>query len=222
MECEINKLLAECVNKVDPTILDIGANDGMTALSFKKIFPNSVIHCFEPDIRAYHRAVALCSNVKDLFIHQIAISRLDGVQNFYKSNGHHPKDMALMAGRPMGWDLSGSLHKPRLHLKENPWVLFDEIVKVQTRSLDSWAKENRIGNVDLIWMDVQGAEADVLKGGKNVVKESRFIFTEYFDYELYYEQPSLREIMDLLPGFSLLKKYEHDALLENNSTRIVF
>ena len=45
--------------------------------------------------------------------------------------------------------------------------------------LDDWANNNNIERVDLIWMDVQGAEGEVLDGGKNIIKNTRYIWSEY-------------------------------------------
>jgi len=222
MTVEINDLLRACVGREDPTILDIGSNDGMTALSFKGVFPDALIHCFEPDLRAYDRAIKLLDGISNIHMHKFAISDHDGISTFYKSNGRHPDDLSLMNSRPGGWDLSGSLHRPKQHLIDNPWITFDEVMEVETRSLDSWTEELGIGNIDLIWMDVQGAESEVLRGGKRSVRETRYIFTEYFDYELYEGQPSLADIMDLLECFTIERKYDQDALLRNNNLRSVF
>jgi len=36
------------LNKKRPIIFDVGANIGQSIISFKKNFPNSIIHSFEP------------------------------------------------------------------------------------------------------------------------------------------------------------------------------
>ncbi len=68
-------------------------------------------------------------------------------------------------------------------------------------------------------MDVQGAEADVIAGGMQTVSNTRFIYTEYSDRELYEGQLSLRAILDLLPSFEVAAHYprdvEGDVLLKN-------
>ncbi|WP_283812796.1 FkbM family methyltransferase [Bradyrhizobium cytisi] len=68
-------------------------------------------------------------------------------------------------------------------------------------------------------MDVQGAESDVIAGGTHTLSNTRFIYTEYSDHELYEGQLSLQGILDLLPDFELIARYpraaEGDALLRN-------
>ena len=47
-------------------------------------------------------------------------------------------------------------------------------------------------------MDVQGAELDVLKGFKNYINTTRFIYTEYSKTELYEDSPNKEQILNLL------------------------
>ena len=42
------KTLKFLVDNKSPLILDVGANDGASAEEFKKWWPHSEIHCFEP------------------------------------------------------------------------------------------------------------------------------------------------------------------------------
>ncbi len=70
-------------------------------------------------------------------------------------------------------------------------------------------------------MDVQGAESDVIAAGRQTLGNTRFIYTEYSDKELYEGQLSLQAILDLLPSFEVVTKYprevEGDVLLRNTS-----
>ncbi len=47
--------LRECVATAQPTIFDIGCNDGQNTRAFLSLFPDAVLHCFEPDPRATAR-----------------------------------------------------------------------------------------------------------------------------------------------------------------------
>ncbi|MGM4884385.1 MULTISPECIES: FkbM family methyltransferase [unclassified Rhizobium] len=64
-------------------------------------------------------------------------------------------------------------------------VRFDRPISVETRRLDDWCGEAGLENIDVIWMDVQGAEADVIAGGNQILSRTRYIYTEYSDQELY-------------------------------------
>ena len=76
-------------------------------------------------------------------------------------------------------------------------------------------EKNGIDTVDFIWMDVQGAEGEVLGGGKNILVNTRFVYTEYDDRELYEGQIGLRKLLDLLKHFKVLVRYPGDVFLQN-------
>jgi hypothetical protein len=116
---------------------------------------------------------------------------------------------------PEGWDLSGSIRKPKDHLIIEPGVTFERTIRVRTTSLDQWADEHAIGNIDFIWMDVQGAERDVLGGGKRTLARTRFLYTEYSEREMYEGQYTFKELVNALPGFEVVVRYPADVLLRN-------
>jgi 2-O-methyltransferase len=47
-----HEAIAELVKRPDPTILEIGCNNGSDTLSFLRVMPQAKIYCFEPDPRA--------------------------------------------------------------------------------------------------------------------------------------------------------------------------
>ena len=96
-----------------------------------------------------------------------------------------------------------------------PWVKFESRIEVQLIRLDDWAKNENLGAVDFIWADTQGAEEDVIRGGMNVIDNSRFFYTEYGAQEWYEGQISLSAMYDLLPGFSIVRLFPLDVLFEN-------
>lgn len=96
-----------------------------------------------------------------------------------------------------------------------PWVRFDKTIEVPIMRLDKWTSMNDIEKVDFIWADVQGAEEDLIMGGIETLKRTRFIYTEYYDNECYEGQINLDKLYQLLNQFLILKKYENDVLLEN-------
>ncbi len=49
---------------------------------------------------------------------------------------------------------------------------------IKTTSLDEWAKQNGISHADYVKIDVQGAELDVLKGAKEILKTTYFMEIE--------------------------------------------
>ncbi len=209
----VHEHIVSLLQKPDPVILDIGCNDGTDTQCFLRLCPEAKLYCFEPDVRAAARFKTNMRPYLDkVALFEIAISDRNGKATFHPSNGE---------GEAKEWDLSGSIRRPKKHLVEYDWVRFDQPISVETRRLDDWCGEANLNKIDLIWMDVQGAEADVIAGGKGTFSNTHFIYTEYSDKELYEGQLSLQGILQLLPSFELVTQYPRavygDVLLRNTS-----
>ena len=205
------------VNKLNPVILDIGANDGLDSVSISKIFPNSIIHCFEPDPRAIKRFSEFSSIYKNIHLHQIAIGGVNGTVLFHQSDGF-PEDYEASQMRPEGWDLSGSIKTPTGHLEANPGAHLKKSIDVKCMTLDSWlAEKQTINSIELMRLDTQGAEGDILKNCPIALSLTNYIFTEYSDIELYEGQVSLMELDKILVNFEIMQVFENDVLFRNKS-----
>lgn len=207
---DFTKLIA----KDDPVILDIGSNDGGQTRLFLELFPQARIYSFEPDPRACQRYKNLV-NDKRAKLFEVAISDSDGDTEFYVSSGVPSPHLAEKY--PQGWDLSGSIKKPKNHKKFHSWCKFDKQIKVKTLKLDTWKRNNKIEIIDFIWADVQGAEVNLIKGAKEALKCTRYFYTEYNNWELYEGQGNLKQLMSLLPDFEVLHRYESDVLFRNKN-----
>jgi len=196
-----------------PTIFEIGANDGTDTLALAAAFPEAEIYCFEPEPRAIRSWRQKVTSARAELI-EVAIGSHDGTATFHRS------DFAENSGSASfdeGWDKSGSIRRPTKHLERWPWVSFPTSIEVPIRSLDSWTQERGIGEVDLIWADIQGAEIDLVLGATSTLRRTRYLYTEIFD-EAYYEgQITLAELLRELPGWSLVYRWPDDAMLRNDA-----
>ncbi len=205
------------ISRSDPIILEIGANDGLTTDKFVGIFPDAKIYCFEPD----WRALQLFEKRKfgdQIHLFNCAVCDVDGTVGFFASDGAPdiiPDNMDVSKG----WHCSGSIKEPTGHLEMHKWCRFDARNNVPAVRLDTWAGEflEADTEIDLIWMDVQGAEAEVFEGAKNTLNRVQYIFTEYSDRELYKDQPNFNRISELLPDFRLVNVLGGDALFQHAS-----
>jgi hypothetical protein len=121
---------------------------------------------------------------------------------------------------PDGRDLSGSIRRPKNHLIEHPSIKFEKIIIVSTCRLGDWCAENGVEQIDFIWMDVQGAEGDVIAGASTILKHTRFVYTEYSDNEMYEGPLSLKGLLARLPSFDVIARYPKDVLLKNRKFRM--
>jgi FkbM family methyltransferase len=206
--------LPALLGRDDPVILDIGANDGSHTLEFLRLFERSRVYAFEPDPRALESFRARVNSPRAK-LYDLAISDADGTTEFHTSGGLPSPE--LSEWRPRGWDLSGSIRRPKEHLEQHPWCTFGEPIPVRTMRLDTWCREEGVTRIDLIWADVQGAEENLINGAREALRRTRYFYTEYSDRELYEGQIGLREIMNLLPDFEVLRRFANDVLLKNRN-----
>ena len=96
-----------------------------------------------------------------------------------------------------------------------PWCTFDQLIKVKTLTLDTWCKNEGVEGIDFIWADVQGAEGDLISGGKQALARTRYLYTEYSNRELYEGQLRLQTLLSLVPDFTIVHRFAADVLLKN-------
>jgi len=200
---------------VPTVVLDVGANNGADSQRMLAAFPGAEVHSFEPDPRAYARLEARMANT-GAHLYRCAVGAQDGPLTFHQSSGAPPGEEDL---HPEGWHLSGSIRAPKDHLVEYPWCHFDDQITVDCTTLDTWAAQHGIDHVDFIWADVQGAERDLVEGGRQLLARTRFLYTEYSNRELYEGQVTLRQLKAMLPGWKVVRRFREDVLLENVALR---
>lgn len=205
--------ICRLVSNPNPTILEIGCHHGTHTLWFLDMFDSPRIFCFEPDPRAALRFKQNLGDRPEISFYEYAIGSKNGETTFYMSSGRKNELM------PEDWDYSGSIRKPKYHLKLHPWCKFEENIIVNTKTLDTWCQETTIDKIDFIWMDVQGAEIDVIRGGRNVLKKTRYLYTEYSNKELYEGQISLKQLLKELVDFEVVVRYTEDILLRNKNEK---
>ena len=210
-------LLQRLLGPAPNVILEIGANHGMHTKLFLGSFPTARIHAFEPDPRAID---AFRRQITDrrATLHELAIGATNGRAQFHMSSGLPPDAPTdVKSEYPKGWDQSGSLRAPKTHKEKWPWCKFQRTINVEVRTLDAWSRKHEPGQIDFIWADTQGAEADLIAGGRETLARTRYFYTECFEDELYEGAPNLSALLDLLPGFEIVKRYESDVLLRNSA-----
>ncbi len=197
------------------TVLEIGANNGGDSERLLATFSAATLHCFEPDPRALALLQSRVTSER-VRIYPVAVGDVDGLLPFHQSGGAPPgKEQQY----PEGWHFSSSLHKPTNHLTEFPWCTFEETIEVECVRLDTWYENHDIGTIDFIWADVQGAEPDLLRGGQEALRNTRFLYTEFAESGLYEGHLPLDALLELIPDWRVVTRFPNDLLLENLAFR---
>lgn len=211
----IHEFIKKCNLGADSVFIEIGAHMGFDSEIIKKNIGESRFYMFEPDERnlkiLYKRGINKLGNLFPL-----AVSDTEGQCDFYISSGKVPEDTGNKYYNENEWSASSSIRKPKEHLGIFPWCEFNTVQKVEKISLDLFCSMEEIDHIDFIWMDVQGCEDLVFKGGVNILEKTQYIYTEYSNNEMYEGQKSLDVIMKFLPGeWRIRQDYGGDVIFEN-------
>lgn len=139
------------VVKPGMVVFDIGANIGQfTLLAAKNVGPSGSVHSFEPGPEEYHR---LCDNVR--------LNRFGQVHTVQKAICDQEGHVAFHTCSADGLGAYNSLGKPFREANI-------QTVRVQATTLDRYVEAHGIGYVDLVKMDIEGAEMAALCGGSRL------------------------------------------------------
>lgn len=134
------------------TVIDVGANVGFfTLLAANLAGKGGVVLSFEPDPTTFSllsRSVQR-NNFGNVRLFQECISDTDGQRTLYLSDTHHKGLHSISR------DLGG------------------QRITVQSARLDTVADKSKIGAIDLLKIDVEGAEPEVLDGATRLLSEHR-------------------------------------------------
>jgi 2-O-methyltransferase len=205
----MDKTILYQIIKTDlPTIFEIGAHHGEDSEHFARMLPKANLFMFEPDQRCIQEIQRLGWRGRLI---QKAVSDTDGNELFYPSKTINGK---------FNHDGSGSILKPKEHLTIFTDVGFGEPYIVPTVTLDNFCMMNHIYRINFVWMDVQGAEAKVFRGGEMIFRAGvEYVFTEYDNVELYEGAPTQQAILDMLKVYEIMEDFPGgacgDMLLRN-------
>ena len=155
------------------TIIEAGTADGTDTMWFSDNFAAGMIYGFEPDPSLYTEALQKVGNRRNVELSTLALSDKTGTATFYVSKN---------SGKDWG---SSSILKPKDHLWFHPTITFDTKINVGTINLDEWSASKNIDTIDLMWLDMQGAEPLVLGAAPRTLVKTKYVYTEVSVIETY-------------------------------------
>ena len=194
------KFIADYVNFDDiKTIFDIGTRDCLQSLELHKFFPDAKIWAFEgcPDLMPLCAANAAKGDGKIIFVPN-ACSDINGEITFNVVSGNIGASSILKTtnvGRAAEWPQTET--------------------KTEAIRLDTFCDNNNLDGVDMLWMDVQGAEKFVFDGMGEKLKNVKIINTECNLQNLYHGSIMAHELDEYMNklGFTNLITYYLDTPL---------
>lgn len=143
----------EILSIKSPVIIDIGANIGQFMFACKTLFPDAKVYSFEPDFSVFEMLKKNATNFDNVKTYNLALSNVKKKMKFYVSNEYSE------------WS---SLKK--IDGKEY------KINTVHTDKGDNLLKN--IKEINLLKIDVEGAEYDVISGLTKTLERTNYLLIE--------------------------------------------
>jgi FkbM family methyltransferase len=114
---------------------------------------------------------------------------------------------------------SGSIRKPTNHIIIFPRVEFPRELHtfVPCYTLDTIFEREWLSKIDLLWVDVQGAERDMIAGGRKALSHTRFLFMETEDREVYEGMALKPELIAMLSGWTIIGDFGYNCFFRNDN-----
>ncbi|EKD85576.1 MAG: methyltransferase FkbM family [uncultured bacterium] len=149
--------------KKNPVIIDIGANIGDSILYFKWLYPDSKIYAFEPLPIAYQ-----------LLQKNIINNHLKNVYAFNVGLGSNEKKIKIYS------DLEGTSGSSTINKKASGSQLKNSKYQdVKIVKISNLKEIKALNKINLIKIDIEGAEADLLDDLKNILPKTDRVIFEY-------------------------------------------
>jgi FkbM family methyltransferase len=205
------------------TIVEIGARDCGETIHFNQAYPDAKIYSFEcnPD------TLPLCKQkimgVKKItLIEKAIINTEDSSITFF--NIDKEKTQSDWGDKNPG--ASSLLKASGKYTVEN---YVQKEVTVAATTLQKFCNEYKIDNIDLLWMDIQGAELMALQSAKDHIASIKLMHLEVEFFEIYKSQPLFNDLKSFLElngfhflGFTYVSVYSADAVFINKNIALSY
>jgi FkbM family methyltransferase len=168
------------------TIFDVGANVGQSAKTYRRLYPLAQIWSFEPFPATYE---TLRHSVADDKFHPVALALSDRISTTELNIG--------------AVSITNSLLRRQSDTGKT--------IEVQTDTIDHFCGERGIDSIDILKVDVEGAEDQVFTGANEMFSRGaiRSVFVEVYFRPVYESMPLFWELDARLNrfGFGLCGLY---------------
>lgn len=167
-------------------IIDAGSNIGSTTIFFKNIFPESKVYCIEPDNDNF-----------DLLKSNLSSYVSDGSVKLYKAG--------LMAKGGLNLSVTDDFRDKSSCARQV--LVSEKTSNLKSITIADIVKENKVDTIDLLKIDIEGAETFLIEEGSDV---SFLDITRCIAIEIHDEVADRNIIYELLQskGFILLEDKE--------------
>jgi FkbM family methyltransferase len=179
----------QLVTKKNPVIFDGGANRGHTSSRYLKLYPEATLHLFEPFPESFALLQERFKNVPSVKMNQVALSDVEGTVSLHANQSSYTN--SILPSDPLAGDTWG---KGVLDTQST--------LMVPTTSIDAYARARAIPAIDILKLDIQGAELKALQGARSLLERKAvgLIYMELILGPTYLGQPRFEDYLHFFSG----------------------
>jgi FkbM family methyltransferase len=143
------------------TVFDVGANVGELTLLFSRfVGAGGVVHAFEPCGQAFERLETVCraASLRNVRLNRLAVAEDEGSLSLHVYDEDH-----------MSWNTRALRPLEAYGIDVKPVA----VEQVPATTLDLYCERNGVAEIDLLKIDVEGAEFQVLLGAQHMLRKKR-------------------------------------------------
>lgn len=170
-------------------IFEVGAHRGYDIPKILSLWPLAKVYAFEADPYNYEICRNKFANSPNVYIYHLAVTDSTGPVTFNRFyNLETIPDDQTMVGQNLQNTGQGSILKCGKGMKEI-FKVSDAVqeISVDGICLDDFCRQQNIPSIDAIFMDVQGAEMQVINGCKSLLDTVNAIILEWSSQYVMYE-----------------------------------
>jgi FkbM family methyltransferase len=186
--------------ETSPLVFDVGANVGQSVTTFKRAFPKSTIHSFEPSPATFAKLSTNCAAIPGVHLWNQAMGSSVGQLPFLENSCS---------------DMSSFLEQGI-----DGWGTIEKTTVVDVMTLDEFAREKGINLIHILKSDTQGYDLEVFKGAAGLLNANKIalIYCEVTFSDMYKNSAKFDQIFNFLIGHNFVlvsfyrKFFQNDTL----------
>lgn len=196
-------------------VFEFGSRYGEDTVELARTYSKATVYAFECNPKSLSGLKEKIKPFPNIVLTEKAIVDKNGVVEFYQIDEEKTKTTWVDGnqGASSVFKASGKYPVEKYSQK---------LIKVEAITLESFMQNNNIFSVDIMWVDIQGAELMALKGLGDNIKALKLLHLEVEFIEIYKGQPLFSAIHSYLSehgfcqiGFSAKTHYSGDVIYAN-------
>ena len=176
---QLSKILMKLNVTKNPTIFDVGSNEGESIDFFLNLFDNPKIYSFEPETKSYQKLLNKYKKNKAINLFKFAFGNKKEELKLKINVKSSTSTLSKINTKSKYYHLKSLI----LNRSKNNIFLGEEKVKV--KKIDDFFYQKKIKTIHILKIDTEGFELNVIRGAKKALKKTKIIIIEFQLNDMY-------------------------------------